>query len=309
MYASLLVPLDGSKVAEAVLPYAGFLAGRFKLPVELLTALDIAELGTHITVGQSRFLTSFVEDSMQASEDYLQRIVSTFAGAAVKYAVEKGRAAELIIDKAASDAGALIAMATHGRSGLNRWLLGSVAEKVMRGTANPLILIRATEPAKRDGMVSVKSLVVPLDGSALAESVLPTVAWFAKQLDLDVALFRSYVIPYAVYGHGYGYYAVDVQQLTSEMAAEARTYLEKKQAELKSLGVDRVSAVVKEGLSADEIIKLARQMPDSLIAMCSHGRSGVKRWALGSVTESVVRHSDNPVLVVRPAMPGDGGSL
>ncbi|MGZ8435703.1 MAG: universal stress protein, partial [Candidatus Binatia bacterium] len=98
MYTSLLVPLDGSKVAEAVLPYARFLAGRFKLPVELLTALDIAELGTHITVGQNQFLTSFVEDSMQASEDYLKPIVSTFDGAAVKYAVEKGRAAELIID-------------------------------------------------------------------------------------------------------------------------------------------------------------------------------------------------------------------
>jgi len=151
-------------------------------------------------------------------------------------------------------------------------------------------------------MASVKSLVVPLDGSALAETVLPTVASFAKQLDLDVALVRSYVIPYAGYGYGYGYYAVDVQQLASEMAAEARTYLEKKQAEVKSLGVDRVSSVVKEGLSADEIIKLARQTPDSLIAMCSHGRSGVKRWALGSVTETVVRHADNPVLVVRPAV-------
>ncbi|MGZ8487493.1 MAG: universal stress protein, partial [Candidatus Binatia bacterium] len=202
-------------------------------------------------------------------------------------------------------AGALIAMATHGRSGLNRWLLGSVAEKVLRGTANPVLLIRATEPAKRDGMVSVKSLVVPLDGSALAESVLPTVASFAKQLDLDVALFRSYAIPYAVYGHGYGYYVVDVQQLTSEMAAEARTYLEKKQVELKRLGVDKVSTVVKEGLSA-EIIKLARQTPDSLIAMCSHGRSGVKRWALGSVTETVARHADNPVLVVRPAVAAGG---
>ncbi|HET8564829.1 MAG TPA: universal stress protein, partial [Candidatus Binatia bacterium] len=123
----------------------------------------------------------------------------------------------------------------------------------------------------------------------------------AKKLDLAVILFRSYNVPYSVYGFGYGYYAVDVQRLVADMSNNARDYLEKKAAEIKNLGVEKISCVNKEGLSADEIIKMARETPDCLIAMCSHGRSGVKRLVLGSVTETVVRHSDNPVLVLRPA--------
>ncbi|HUK39825.1 MAG TPA: universal stress protein, partial [Candidatus Acidoferrales bacterium] len=67
------------------------------------------------------------------------------------------------------------------------------------------------------------------------------------------------------------------------------------------LGVKKISTKAKEGLSADQIIRLGRETPDSLIAMCSHGRSGVKRWVLGSVTETVVRHSEDPVLILRPA--------
>lgn len=307
MYTRMLVPLDGSKTAEAVLPYARFIAGRFKLPVTLLAALDIAELGTHITVGQSRFLATLVEDSMRSSEEYLKRIQHSFNGAEIKCTVERGRVPDVIIDKAAADGGTLIAMATHGRSGLNRWLLGSVAEKVLRGSTNPLLLIRATERYKPDDTVSLKSLIVPLDGSQLAESVFSTVVAFAKNVDLAVLLVRSYIIPYPVYGYGYGYYAVDVQKFTTEMAEETRIYLENKVAEVKRLGVERVSCVAKEGLSADEIIKLAGETPDSLIAMCSHGRSGVKRWTLGSVTETVARHSDAPVLILRPAIAAGQG--
>jgi nucleotide-binding universal stress UspA family protein len=80
---------------------------------------------------------------------------------------------------------------------------------------------------------------------------------------------------------------------------EATQYLEKKSEELKKQGVTKVTILAKEGLSADEIIALGRATPDNLIAMCSHGRSGVRRWVLGSVTEIVVRHSGDPVLVVR----------
>jgi nucleotide-binding universal stress UspA family protein len=83
------------------------------------------------------------------------------------------------------------------------------------------------------------------------------------------------------------------------MKDEAQTYLEKKRAQLKTQGVEKISCIAKEGLSADQIIKIGRETPASLVAMCSHGRSGVKRWVLGSVTETVVRHGGDPVLVTR----------
>src|SRR6185369_6837302 len=105
-----------------------------------------------------------------------------------------GRAEEVIIEHGIADPSTLITMATHGRSGFNRFLLGSVAEKVLRGTANPLLMVRATEEAKAKGEVGFKTMIVPLDGSELAESVLPTVANLAKTLGLAVTLFRAYYI-------------------------------------------------------------------------------------------------------------------
>jgi len=306
LYTKLLIPLDGSKTAEQVLPHARFLTNRLHKPVEIVAAVEIAEILAYVSAEKAVDAYNLIERGVRDSEAYLKAVSALLDGADVQCTVEKGRAEDVILEKGAADRGTLIAMATHGRSGVNRWLLGSVTEKVLRATVNPLLLIRATEHAEPDAMVSVKSLVVPLDGSALAESVLPTVAALAKQLDLAVILFRSYVIPYSVYGYGHGYYAVDVQTLSAEMVAVARGYLEQKLAELKSLGVEKVTSLVKEGLSADAIIELARESPDSLIVMCSHGRSGMKRWVLGSVTESVVRHADNPLLVLRPALPASG---
>jgi len=300
MYTGMLIPLDGSKTAEKVLPYARYLAGRLETPVELLAVIDIAELAAQVSPEKARFLDTVINDGERQSKEYLSRIAATFPGSRVKCTIEKGRAGDAIIGRGDADTGMLIAMGTHGRSGMNRWLLGSVAEKVLRGTTNPLLLVRATHEAKSEGEAPLKSVLVPLDGSEIAASVLPMVAGMATKLGLEVELFRAFNIPYSVYGTGDGYYAVNIEELINEVGNEAREYLEKKSAELKKLGVAKVTCTTKEGFGADEIISLGRKIPDNLIAMCSHGRSGVKRWVLGSVAETVVRHSEDPVLIVRP---------
>ena len=299
MFSRILIPLDGSKTAEKVLPYARFLAGSLNLPVELLAVVDIVEMATHMSADRARYLDTMIEDSVRNSEQYLRGVAGTFPGANTKCTVEKGKAEQVIIETAAADKGTLITMATHGRSGINRWLLGSIAEKVLRGATNPLLLVRATDEAKADRVATLKSIVVPLDGSELAESVFPTVVELAKTLKLEVVLFRAYSIPYSAYSSAEGYYAVDYEELLKAMREEAVDYLEKKTEAVKKLGIDKVSCVAKEGFAADEIISLSRKPPDNLIAMCTHGRSGVKRWVLGSVTETVVRHSADPVLVIR----------
>ena len=300
MYTGMLIPLDGSKTAEKVLPHARYLAARLETPVELLAVIDIAELAAQVSPEKARFLNTIINDGERQSKEYLSKIAATFPGRGVKCTIEKGRAADAIIGRGDADTGMLIAMGTHGRSGMNRWLLGSVAEKVLRGTANPLLLVRATDEAKSEGEATLKSIMVPLDGSEIAASVLPMVAGMATKLGLEVELFRAFNIPYSVYGTGDGYYAVNIEELINEVGNEAREYLEKMSAELKKLGVAKVTCTTKEGFGADEIISLGRKNPDNLIAMCSHGRSGVKRWVLGSVTETVVRHSEDPVLIVRP---------
>jgi nucleotide-binding universal stress UspA family protein len=298
MYTRILIPLDGSKTAEKVLPYARFVAGTLKLPLELLAVVDIAEMATHISAERARYLSTMVEDSVRSSEQYLKGIAGAFPSG-TKCTVEKGKAEQVIIETAAADKGTLVTMATHGRSGINRWLLGSVTEKVLRGGTNPMLLVRATEEGKTEGTATLKSIVVPLDGSELAEGVLPTVAELAKTLTLAVVLFRAYNIPYNAYAGGEGYYAVNYEELLTAMKDEAVDYLEKKTEAVKKLGIADVSYVAKEGFAADEIISLAHKSPDNLIAMCTHGRSGVKRWMLGSVAETVVRHSADPVLVLR----------
>ena len=297
MYSKILIPLDGSETAEKVLPYARALAENLKASVELIGAIDVAEMAAHLSA--ARHLDAMTAEGERRSLEYLRGVAKTFPGGNVACTVEKGRAEDVILEKAATDAGTLIAMATHGRSGLDRWLLGSVAEKVLRGATNPLLLIRASEQTKSEGKASLKSVIVPLDGSELAESVLPAAVELAKKLNLEIVLFRAYNIPYSAYGGGDGYYAIDFGELTDVMKDEAQTYLEKKTAQLKTQGVEKISCIAKEGLSADQIIKIGRETPASLVAMCSHGRSGVKRWVLGSVTETVVRHGGDPVLVIR----------
>jgi len=297
VFTRLLVPLDGSATAEQILPYARVFARTLKLPVELLAVVDVE--GFLTSVEQARKLDNLIQDATREGEKYLERVAKRFAGSRVKRTVEQGKAADVIIEKAAADKTTLIGMTTHGRSGLNRWLLGSVAEKVLRATINPLLMVRASPEGKADGEATLKSIVVPLDGSGLADNVLPLVAPIAKKLRLEIFLFRAYSNPYSPFISGGGHYAVNVDELLADIRDEARKYLEDKMAQLRKHGVEEISYLLQEGDAADEIVSVARNTPESLIVMCSHGRSGAKRWVLGSVTETVVRHSNSPVLVVR----------
>ena len=299
MYKKILVPLDGSKTAENVLPLARSFARSLQIPVELLAIIDIAEITRHRTPDQTSMLRTLVDDTTRRFESYLKDVGKNFPTGAVRHAVRNGNAAEAIIEAAEKET--LIAMATHGRSGLDRWLLGSVAEKVLRGTSNPLLLVRAKEKAPPWDMATLKHVVVSLDGSELSERILPFVEQLAKNLDLDVILLGVYGAPVSgVAGDGF-YNTAQLQAFVAELRVETVEQLAAKAEEMKRNGFNKVSFIAKEGLPADEIIALARQTPDSLIAMCTHGRSGAKRWMLGSVTETVVRHSGAPVLVARPS--------
>ena len=300
MYTRLLVSLDGSEIAERVLPYSSFLAARLNLRADLLKVVDIAELASRIPPEKAEFFPTYREKFRERSEEYLKVIAKTFHDVPVNCIVEQGPAAETIIDKAAADPGTLINMATHGYSGIKRWLLGSVAEKVLRGAKNPLLLVRARQDVKTDGEANLTSVIVPLDGSEVAERVLPVVADLAKRLPLQVILFRAYTLPLSAMAvEPEAAYLVSDEKLIAGLRDEALGYLEKKAQAIKRFDVENVSVLAEYGFAADEIIALGKKTPDNLIAMSTHGYSGARRWALGSVTETVVRHSDDPVLVIR----------
>jgi nucleotide-binding universal stress UspA family protein len=308
MYTRLLIPLDGSKTAEAVLPYGRTLARTLNIPVELLGVVDIEALATQVSRSSARhssarFFETVIAESNRSSKDYLKRIAETFRAPRVKCTVEQGKAEDVIIEKIESDA-TLTAMTTHGRSGINRLLLGSVAEKVLRGSTAPLLLIRASEEATSEAEAALKCVIVPLDGSELAENVLPSVVELAKALKLEILLLRAYQIPTNAYATMEDYYPINYEEIGVALRDEAQSYLEKKVGELERKGIEKVSFAIPEGSGADKIVAFGRRTADNLIAMCTHGRSGVKRWVLGSVTEKVVRLSGDPVLIVRSAERG-----
>ena len=285
------------------MPFVRLFARNLQIPVEFFAVVDVVNMARNVYAAERLILDSLVEDEARRLGEYLSDVAKNFPVGTVQWRVQRGSPAEAIIDAALAEKDALIAMATHGRSGLNRWLLGSVAEKVLRGASNPLLLIRAKESAPQWSMRALKSVIVPLDGSETAERVLPSAEALAKSLDLEVGLLRVYGIPYGAYSAGEGLY--DAMQIAEgcpgSLRDEASAYLEEKAKTLRGRGVKKVSTIVKEGLDADEIISLARATPDNLIAICTHGRSGLKRWALGSITETVARHSGDPVLIVRAA--------
>lgn len=297
MYKRILVPLDGSATAEAVLPYAEAFAAGFKTKVELMSVIDMGAMTTHLSGDNVRHLDTLIAHEEKKCASYLESVAKIFSRFPTECRIVRGTPAEAILDATSKDRDTLIAMATHGRSGAKRWLLGSVAEKVLRGATNPLFLVRAAA-AQGSPQRIINSIVVPLDGSSLAERILPTVSNWARALDVEVTLIRAFEFPASAY-YSSEDELPDYDAFWQEARKEAADYLKVKADALIGEGVRTVSTLTLEGPAAGEIISCAQTAPRAVIAMSTHGRSGFQRWMLGSVTEKVVRHGDDPVLVVR----------
>jgi nucleotide-binding universal stress UspA family protein len=297
MYEKILVALDGSQLSEAILPYVRFIAATLKVPLELLHVVDI-EAPRSASAEQQIRHQNVVAAEQRNSMNYLEKIAASFANlGATNCVVEIGKPAEVIVDRAARDARSLIAMTTHGRSGFNRWLLGSIADKVLHAAANPLLLVRATDESKKLTEPPLKSVMVALDGSPLAEIVLPHAAELAAKMAVGVVLTRVFGVPTPMFAEEYGPY---VEELWEQVESEAHAYLDEKAKQLQAQGLNDVSTTAEAGFASEKLIELAQQSGGTLLAMCTHGRSGVDRWVLGSVTDRVVRHLGGPVLIIRP---------
>jgi nucleotide-binding universal stress UspA family protein len=293
MFTRILVPLDGSANAEKALPHARALARTLGIPITLIAVIETV---ADFSPVKTRYLDTLVENAMKNSEEYLKKISKTFSGSGIQFRVEKGRAEDAIITNAAADSGTLIMMASHGRSGLNRWLLGSIAEKVVRGAHNPVLVVRANEEPSSEGETVPDSIMVPLDGSPLAESVLLYVVELAKAFHAKVTLLRSYSLKQVIFN--FEEYTPDLDELKGELKWEAMSYLDEKVTELKSRGLIDVFCSVIEGDAAEIIIEMGKGTPNTLIAMSTHSGSTIKHRILGSVTEKALRHANNPILTI-----------
>lgn len=277
----ILVPLDGSRLSEAIVPLAEALARDYEAGLLLLRALQ--PLGSPDAEAKAQ----------DEAEAYLRTMAADLAarGRSVEWKVwydEPGRA---IADAARYNAADLIVMTTHGRGGLTRLMLGSVAEGLVRQSPVPVLLVRG-DLSWHPGTLA--KILVPLDGSELSEAVLPVVAGLAGPFDFAIELLRAIEpIPAFVATELSAGHSEEVLRLKE---ADAEGYLTKLATPLQARGL-RVAHSVALGPAVDAIVRRARESGAGLIAMTTHGRSGVGRLLLGSVAERVLRAAPVPVLL------------
>jgi nucleotide-binding universal stress UspA family protein len=239
--------------------------------------------------------------------DYLNSVKRNMAGVEITCDAHEGDVVTHIIEEAQKSPNSLVAMSTHGRSGISRWLMGSVTDNVLHHTKNPMLIFRTHQEGEPESDTNLETIIVPLDGSPLAEEILPHVAALAMALNLKVTLVRAAATAeqfHAVTGiqriDGVtGIHFQNFESMTHDAGNQAAEYIKEQEDHLRRQGVTNVDHKILPGSAAHVIVDLALETPDNLVAMTTHGHSGPARWTLGSVTDRVVRHSGDPVLVVR----------
>jgi nucleotide-binding universal stress UspA family protein len=300
-FEKILVPLDGSPLAQAILPYVMLVAKGFRSHVILFhvaeTALD------HEDPDQKAHADETVERIRPLAENYLAGVADEFRGEGidVETKVAKGRAAAQIVEYAEQEDVRLIAMSTHGRSGLARLVMGSTVDRTLRACARPVLLVRpCDEGASGEAARRFSKIIVPLDGSNAAEAALPIAEELAKALGLEIILIQVIGIEIPV---AFGAVTPDSwpvpTHLLERLDVVASGYLTGLANMLKNKGLT-VQWDVLRGAAGPRVVEFAKEAPDSLVAMTTHGRSGFRRWVLGSVADEVMRKGGEPVLVICP---------
>jgi nucleotide-binding universal stress UspA family protein len=277
MVEKVLVPVDGSSFSESILGRVrGLLSGA---PVEVVLVRVLDESGTDGSQAADRA-------EAQAYLDSLKRHLVE-RGARVRCQVRTGDPAAEILACEREEEPALIAMSLHGRGGLDRWIRGSVAERVLRESHRPVLL---ANPRSRDASherEDLHGILVPLDGTIPSTEALPLAEFVARAHGSEILLLH-------VTSPGPTLSPTDA---TNALAAR---HLEPHRRRLESRGI-RARVLVDSGNEAGGILRAAQEQDVGLVVMTTHGRSGISRWAFGSVSELVLRHCPIPVLVVRTA--------
>jgi nucleotide-binding universal stress UspA family protein len=294
----ILAALDGSPLAETILPFVEGLALKTRAAV---TLLHVSSLPEHAAKQRHPALDRLVQRQTELAREYLCEQQRRLSAAGVDVGVETvvGDPAREIVACAERAAVDLIALATHGRSGIGRLAYGSVAERTLLTTTRPLLLIRP------DGWAAaprtLQRIVVPLDLSPEAEGGLAVGARLAEQLALPLVLvhFVEPLLAPFVPETGSAAY-LDVQAIIDSSIAQSQAYMEKTTAALRTRGLD-ATGEVSVAHAADGIALYARQHPGSLVVLSTHGRSGWRRFVLGSVAHRVVHTIAGAVVVCPPS--------
>lgn len=293
MYQQIMVPLDGSKFGEAALPLAVTLSRITSAPLHLVSVIEPVP-------------TVAFEDWAPAAEkwtiEYLKRLVESIrdrAGGEVTSAVFRGPVAEGLQDEAVRKNADLVVMASHGRGAVSRFWLGSVADRFVRQTDRPVLLVKPAaeegEAHSFDTAATFGSLLIPLDGSALSESALDHATAFGALFGAGYHLTQVVSAPQV--GHT-GQINVTLLDGIREQAAD---YLEDQAERMRDRGLRVTTSVTVDPQAAHGVLAEAEAVACDGIVMATHGRKGLSRALLGSTADKVLRGTPLPLLLYRAA--------
>ena len=291
----VLVPLDGSEFSESALPAALMIARRWNARLEIVTVETDPSMLAHdlLELPSYGWFLGYVEEVAEQ--------VHGEAGFTVRATVLKGSPAEAIQNHAAARGVDLVVMATHGRGPMSRFWLGSTADGLIRRSTIPILLLRPSEEApETEPDFNPRRVLVPLDGSDESEAILTHAVALAGNGETEFDILRVYQYP-KDYASSYLPHTV---QLNADVLERGRTaaaeYVEEEAARLIERGIPATGHIVTDREPAAVILHFAEQSGADLIAMSTHGRGGVSRLVLGSVTDKVIRGAQIPTLVYHP---------
>jgi nucleotide-binding universal stress UspA family protein len=301
MYDDILIPTDGSDSAELAARHGVVLAEAYGSRIHALSVVDERDYDGGVVDGET-----VVSEGRAAAEREARRAVESVADLVdsdVVTEVTFGVPSEAILAYAAEAGIDLVAMGTHGRTGVRRFIIGSVAEKVVRRADVPIVTVRASDTAP--AWPPIERVLVPTDGSEASFAALPHAFDLAERFGATVD--GLYVVDERTKSSFYNV-GTALEDVVGGMEAAAETATER----IESAAADRgvaVSTTVIEGLPSRAICTHAEESGTDLIVMSTHGRTGLAHYLLGSVTERVVRNATVPVFTTPVEEGGDAAPM
>ncbi len=296
MYRQIMVPLDGSKFAEAALPLALTLSRKTGAAVHIVTVIEPVPAFAY---------EEWASAAEEWTEEYLTKLgeaISGHAGGAVTSSVLSGHVVDALQKEAGAKKVDMVVMASHGRGTISRLWLGSVADRFVRQADRPVLLIRPDEDAlpDLDQDTSYDNLLVPLDGSDLSESALTHATDFGELFGSAYHLTRIVAYPVDLASPYLPHTAQMNQKVLEEAKDRAAEYLEKHAERMRRRGLRVTTSITVDAQAGQGILLEAEAVGSDAIAMATHGRKGLSRVLIGSTADKVVRGTHLPLLLHRP---------
>ena len=313
MFERILVPLDGSERAEQAIPVAARIAKATGGSIVLLQVVEQVTAYDMYSVRSSFVSPQEVEAAITKATDYLKSTIQKdeLEGVGIQVEVLAGAVAPTICAFAQSTRADMIVMCSHGYTGFKRWFLGSVADVVSRSASVPVLILREGEFLPTDILQNGSPLhtLVMVDGSPLSEAVIEPAAHLVSALAAPAqgTLHFLRIVNFPVtYGQGKSQVNYSIEFVSQEKQA-AKTYLTSLMEQLKKgsaahLNLAMTASVIASSDVAHTIIEASENPEEryALLALSTHGRSGLKRLVIGSVTQRVLHNTKLPILIVPP---------